>query len=305
MSVIFFGSINMDLIVRCDRLPLPGETLLGRDFITAPGGKGANQAVAAARLGAQTTLVGRVGDDSFGAQMLAYLKADRVTTSGIAVEAGVPTGVALITVEAGGENTIVVTSGANMSMGDAGVERVVAALAGAKVLLLQLEIPVAPMVAAANAAWERGVTVVLDPAPAQSIPAELYRAINILTPNMSEAADLVGHPLNSNEAIESAAQTLLGRGVGSVIIKLGERGAYCATSEGGEFRSAPEVRAVDTVAAGDAFNGGLACALSEGHSFHTAVSWGLAAGALAATKAGAQPSLPRRDELLRLLATLG
>ncbi|MDQ6695809.1 MAG: ribokinase, partial [Chloroflexota bacterium] len=280
----------------------PGETLLGRGFLIAPGGKGANQAVAASRLGARTVMIGRVGDDIFGTEMLAHLNSDGVNTSSVTVEVGMPTGVALITLEDSGENTIVVASGANMKVGPGDVEAVRREMVSAKVVLLQLEIPMEPLTAAAKAAQEHGVTVVLDPAPAQDLPADLYSAVDILTPNESEAARLVGFPLSSNKAIEQAARILLARGVRNVLIKLGGRGAYRADSSGGEFRPAPEVELIDTVAAGDAFNGGLAAALSEGHGYNTAISWALAAGALAVTKSGAQPSLPHRRALLDLLA---
>ncbi len=303
MAVVVFGSINMDLVVRTPRLPSAGETLSGGHFFTAPGGKGANQAVAAARLGAPTRMVGRVGDDVFGETLRQGLRDDGVDVASVAIVREQPSGVALITVDDAGENTIVVVSGANGGLGDDDLARLDDALSEARVLLLQLEVPLEAVIAAARRAHERGVAVVLDPAPARPLPAALYAATAILTPNAGEAAALVGFALDGDAAIERAARVLLERGVGSVVIKLGADGAYYHDGTDGAFVPSYKVTAVDTVAAGDAFNGGLAAALHDGHSFEQAVRWGIATGALAVTKAGAQPALPRRDALLSLLGS--
>ena len=300
MAVVVFGSINMDLVVRTPRLPAPGETLTGYTFFTAPGGKGANQAVACARLGAPTRMVGRVGDDLFGAQLRASLRSFGVQDDGVLTTPG-PSGVALIAVDDTAENTIVIVPGANGAVSIADIPRLERALDGARALLLQLEVPIATVVAAARAARARGVTVILDPAPALPLPDELYALADVMTPNESEAATLTGIPVDDERSAAAAAHTLLARGARTVIIKLGARGALVADANGERLWTAFAVTPVDTVAAGDAFNGGLAVALSEGRSFDEALRWGLAAGALSVTKTGAQSSMPDREEVLKLL----
>jgi ribokinase len=300
MSVVVFGSINMDLVVRAPRLPAPGETLTGHTFFSVPGGKGANQAVACGRLGMLTKMVGRVGQDVFAVALRESLAAAGVDIAGVVATEG-PSGVAAIAVDDAAENTIVVVPGANGAVGAEDVARLDAALAGARVLLLQLEVPLDAVVAAARAARRRGVTVVLDPAPARELPAELYPLADIITPNETEAGILLGFPVRDEAAAERAARGLLARGVGRVVLKLGGRGVYAADPSAGALHPAFPVTPVDTVAAGDAFNGGLAAALSEGRPFEEALRWGLAAGAISVTRAGAQPSMPSRAELLALL----
>ncbi|HEY9744026.1 MAG TPA: ribokinase [Coleofasciculaceae cyanobacterium] len=300
--IIVFGSINMDLVTKTPRLPIAGETLQGHEFFTAAGGKGANQAVAAARLGIATHLVGRLGNDDFGRQLLADLQATGVHTDGILVDEATSSGVAVITVDDAGENNIIIIAGANGRVNQQDVERLSNLLAGCAALLLQLEIPLPAVLAAAQAARQAGVKVILDPAPARTdIPRELYQLVDIITPNEIEASQLVGFSVNGQETAAKAAAELRQRGVGTVIVKLGAQGVFCATgvsaAVGGAetfFVPAFPVQAVDTVAAGDAFNGGLAAALAEGHSLREAVVWGAAVGAISATKAGAQPSLPDR-----------
>lgn len=304
MSIVVFGSINMDLVVRTPRLPAPGETLTGHTFFTAPGGKGANQAVACARLGAPTRMIGRVGDDLFGGQLRMSLRSAGVQDDGVLTTPG-PSGVALIAVDDTAENTIVIVPGANGAVSSEDIPRLKRALDGARVLLLQLETPLATVVAAARAARARGVTVLLDPAPALPLPDELYALADILTPNESEAATLTGIPVHDEQSAAAAAHALLARGARTVILKLGARGALVADATGARLWQAFTVIPVDTVAAGDAFNGGLAVALSEGRSFEEAIRWGLAAGALSVTKPGAQPSMPDRQELLAWLGVRG
>ena len=301
MTVVVFGSINMDLVVRTPRLPTPGETLTGHTFFTAPGGKGANQAVACARLGAPTRMVGRVGDDLFGEQLRASLRSFGVQDDGVLTTPG-PSGVALIAVDDTAENTIVIVPGANGAVSIADIPRLERALDGARALLLQLEVPIETVVAAARAAHTRGVTVILDPAPALPLPDELYALADIITPNEHEAATLTGIAVRDDQGAIAAARALIARGARRVAIKLGARGALTADTEGEQFWSSFTVTPVDTVAAGDAFNGGLAVALSEGRSFDEAIRWGLAAGALSVTRHGAQPSMPERNEVLTLLA---
>lgn len=294
--MIVFGSINMDLVVQSPRLPVPGETLLGRGFFTAPGGKGANQAVAIARLGVPTRMVGRVGGDSFGRELLNSLQTSGVQTDHVLVDSAASSGVAAIAVDDAGENQIIIVPGANGRVDEADVERLTNLLPGAIALLLQFEIPIRAVVSAAQAARRAGVPVILDPAPAQlDVPDELYPLVDIITPNEIEAGQLVGFPVDGREKAESAAGVLLQRGVGSAIVKLGACGAVCATKEETFFVRAFPVLTVDTVAAGDAFNGGLAAALALGLSLRQAVVWGAAAGALATTKAGAQSSMCDRS----------
>ena len=303
MTIIVFGSINIDLVATTPRLPVAGETLLGRDFFKAPGGKGANQAVASARLGIPTYMVGRVGADSFGAELVNSLQASDVQTDNVFVDETVSSGIAMITVDVRGENQILVIPGANGRVNQEDVERLSRLLAEATALLLQFEIPMSAVVAAAKAAREAGVTVILDPAPVQSdVPDALYPLIDIITPNEVEAAQLVGFPVDGEESAKKAAQVLRQRGVKNAIVKLGAKGVLCATQEESFFIPTFRVHTVDTTAAGDAFNGGLAAALHEGLSLRQAVVWGAAAGAIAATKPGAQPSLPERltfDEFLK------
>lgn len=292
--VIVFGSINIDLVAKVPRLPIPGETLLGNSFSTVPGGKGANQAVAVARLGIPTSMVGRVGKDNFGQELLQNLEKDHVQIDGIFVDESVNSGVAVIAVDERGENHIIVIPGANGNVDEEDLMRLTQQLPTATVLLLQLEIPITAVQKAAQAAKEFGVKVIFDPAPARTdLSSELYPLIDIITPNAVEAGQLVGFEVNNQETAQKAAAELQQRGVNTVIIKLGAQGVFCAAAEK-FFIPAFSVQAVDTVAAGDAFNGGLAAALALGHSLREAVVWGAAAGAIAATMPGAQSSLPNR-----------
>lgn len=302
MTIAVFGSINMDLVARAPRLPSAGETVAGYGFSTALGGKGANQAVACARLGCPTRLVGRVGSDDFGTRLVESLFSAGVESTYIATDPSQPSGVALIALDDRGENTIIVVPGANSMVGAADLARLEQALDGANMLLLQLEVPLSPLITAAEMAHQRGIVVMLDPAPAKSLPPALYMLADVLTPNESEAAVLVGFSLDTNADIELAASMLLDRGARAVVIKLGGRGAYAGISEGGRFWPPFLVEAIDTVGAGDAFNGGMAVALAEGLPFDTAVRWGLAAGAFSVTRPGTQSAMPTRAELLAMLA---
>jgi len=299
--VIVFGSINMDLVARVPRLPTPGETLLGQNFSTVPGGKGANQAVAIARLGIPTIMIGRVGGDQFGEELLNELKAAKIQTKDVLVDTSVSSGVALIAVDDRSENQIIVIAGVNGNVNEIDVARLIPHLSSATALLLQLEIPIATVKLAAQAAKKADVTVILDPAPAAEIPADLYPLIDIITPNSVEAEQLVGFPIDSPSLTSEAASILQKRGVKTVIIKLGAKGGFCATPEEAFFFPAFEVEAIDTVAAGDAFNGGLAAALAEGYSIREAVTWGAATGALSTTRLGAQSSLPDREQVMKMV----
>ncbi len=301
MSIIVLGSLNMDLVATAPHLPGPGETLIGDAFVTVPGGKGANQAVACARLGAATRMIGRVGDDAFGAALRRQLEQAGADVRGVRVDAARRSGVALITVDARGENTIVVIPGANAAVGGEELAQLEAALPQARALLLQLEVPLETVIQAARLAKKHGTPVVLDPAPVCPLPDELYGLIDVLTPNEIEAAALVGFALDGDGAAERAALSLVARGFGCVIIKRGARGATVAAESGARHFAALPVAAVDTVAAGDAFNGGLAVALADGRPRSEAVRWALAAGAVAVTRAGAQAAMPSRADVLALL----
>ena len=302
MTILVFGSINMDLVARTPRLPAAGETILGTQFATVPGGKGANQAVACARLGGATRMFGRVSGDVFGAALLQALRADNVDVTGVTTTVGTSSGVAIIAVDDAAQNNIIVVPGANAAVDAADVLHLQHATANARVLLLQLEVPMPAVLAAARAAHTAGLTVILDPAPAAVLPAELYPLIDVLTPNEVEARMLVGFELDTPHAIERAARLLTERGVGRVVIKLGERGAYFVDGESSAALPAFKVTAIDTVAAGDAFNGGLAAALAAGRPFADALRWAMAAGALCTTKRGAQDAMPERAAVEMLLA---
>ncbi len=301
--IVVAGSLNMDLVVRTPRIPQPGETIIGSDLCTVPGGKGANQAVAAARLGVQVSMVGRVGCDAFAESLRNNLSAANVDHSFVIQDPEAATGVALIVVDDGGQNSIVVASGANAWLTPADVDAAESAIATADALLLQLESPLETVTQAAEIARTHGVTVILNPAPARSLPVELLAMVNVLIPNEIETALLTGLPVGDQAQTEAAATALLDLGVGTVILTLGERGAMLAQERRTELFPAFAVTPVDTTAAGDAFVGGFAVALAEGRTLAEAVRWGNAAGALATTKLGAQPSMPTRQELETLLTT--
>ncbi|NDJ16729.1 ribokinase [Myxacorys almedinensis] len=303
MSAIVFGSINMDLVTRTPRLPVAGETLTGHSFEMISGGKGANQAVAVARLGVATELVGRVGNDPFGQDLLAGLIANGVGCDRVLTDASIHSGVAAIAVDDASENNIIVVPSANGRVGQADLARLQQVLPHAKVLLLQLEIPLEAVVAAAQAAKQAGVTVILDPAPAQTISMELYSLVDILTPNQVEASQLAGFAVEDQESAMRAATLIHQRGVATVIIKLGKLGAFCLTETETFLIPSFPVKAIDTVAAGDAFNGGLAAGLATGLSLQQAMIQASAIAALSVTKARAQPSLPTREELTTFLST--
>jgi ribokinase len=300
MTVV--GSLNMDLVIRSPRIPRPGETIIGGEYRNVPGGKGANQAVAAARLGARVSMVGRVGSDAFGDQLLDHLVADGIDHTFVLKDQDAATGVALIVVDDAGENSIVVASGANMRLSAPDMEAAQAVIAGADALLLQLESPIETVRRAAEVARAHGVTVILNPAPARPLPAQLLALVDVLIPNESETALLTGLPVENHAQGQAAASALRELGVGTVILTLGERGAMLAQGTEAQVFPTFDVDPVDTTAAGDAFVAGLAVALAEGKPMAEAVRWGNAAGALATTRLGAQPSLPTRAALEQMLA---
>ena len=299
--ILSLGGINMDLVTFSERLPADGETVVGDRFVTYPGGKGANQAVAAARMGARSAMVGRVGDDVFGPQLMDLLQSAGVETNGVRVSTGTNSGIAVISVDQGGQNRIVQVLGANDTCGDAEYDAVAALLPEASALLLQLEVSIGLSIRVAELAAAQGVQVILDPGPVRPLPAEFYGFVSVITPNETEAEALVGYSITDVVTAADAADELLARGVGSAVIKLGAQGAYWANGHSGGKVPPFAVQAVDAVAAGDAFNGALAVALAAGQSLEVAVRWGCAAGALSVTRVGAQDSMPDRDMVTALL----
>jgi len=297
------GSLNMDFVVQVEKLPLPGETVVGGGFATIPGGKGANQAVAAGRLGGRVRMVGRVGDDVFGRQLKDNLAKAGVDATAVLTTAGAASGVALIFVEAGGQNQIVVASGANARLAP---EDVAPVLEGASegFLLLQLESPIETIELAASVGRRQGMTVVLDPAPARAISGSLLASVDILTPNESEAMVLLGRRerMVSLDEAKDVARALLRLGPRTVILKLGEKGAFLDDGTGGRHVPGLEVAAVDATAAGDTFNGALAVALAEKQAMPVALAFANAAAAISVTRLGAQASIPGRDEVEAILA---
>jgi ribokinase len=246
-------------------------------------------------------MIGRVGGDEFGRSLLESLKKNGIDTTHITIDQSVSSGVAAIAVDDSAENTIVVIPGANGQVGQTDLDRLETVLPDCQLLLLQLELPLETVVAAADLARRSGVGVILDPAPVKPLPSDLYKLVDFLTPNTTEAAMLVGFPVEDCDSAANAARTLLARGTKNVTIKMGALGAYVAGPEGEKLYPAIPVTAVDTVAAGDAFNGALAVALAEGRPFGEAIQWALAGGAYAVTVEGAQPSMPDRDKLRILL----
>ncbi len=301
-EITVVGSLNMDLVIRTPHLPAPGETVIGRDFTTAPGGKGANQAVAAARLGGDVVMVGRLGADDFGRALRANLNAGGVDTSYVLADHQAPTGVALITIESGGQNTIVVAPGANGDVFREDVDRAKGAINEAQVLVTQLEIPLDTVTYALEFGRDSHIITILNPAPAQPLSDNVLSLCDIIIPNETEASTLTGIPVKHWESAEAAARELGRHGVEIVVITLGARGALAW--DGGAVIRMPAfpVTPVDTTAAGDAFVGAFAMSQARGLDLVTSLRGASAAGALATMKLGAQPSLPTEAELEAFLA---
>lgn len=300
-KIVVLGGINIDLVAMTPRFPAAGETVVGRQFLTYGGGKGANQAVAAGRMGAQVSMVGRVGDDIFAPQALKALVDSGVDVSTVGITPNTSTGIAVISIDDSAQNQIIQVLGANSTCGEEEEARVTSLLDGASALLLQLEVSIDLSLRCAQAAKERGVRVILDPSPVRPVPEAFYACCDIITPNETDARALVRAPVTDRPSAEKAAATLLQRGVGAVIVTLGPQGAYYATGTGSEFVHAFNVDALDSVGAGDAFNGALAAALGEGSDMGRAVRFAAAAGALSVTRSGAQDSMPSRAEVDTLL----
>jgi ribokinase len=296
-DVVVVGSINMDFVASAERLPARGETVHGSAFRSSPGGKGANQAVAASRLGARTAMLGCVGSDAIGQTLLAALRAGAVDCRAVRAVADSPSGVALIVVDASGANAIVVVAGANGRVTNDDIAAHEAMLAHARVVVLQLEIPMAVTSSAAAAARRLGRTVLLNPAPAQPLPTELLRSIDLLLPNETEASQLSGIAVTSLASARDAALALQRQGPSHVLVTLGAEGVVAATPDGVTHHRAIDVRPVDTTAAGDTFIGGLACGLAQELPLADAIALGQAAAAISVTRWGAQESIPRRGEV--------
>lgn len=300
--IVVVGSLNMDLVVRTPHMPIPGETVLGRDFQTIPGGKGANQAVGAARLDSLVNMVGRVGADAFGEILRANLQAAGVDTTYVLTDSQAATGVALITLDENGQNSIVVASGANMCLTPSDVHTAFAHVGKPDVVMLQLESPLDCVLEAARQGKNRGATIVLNPAPAQPLPDELLVLVDVLVPNESETALLSGQSIATQEQAENAAQQLLARGVGTVVLTLGSRGALLVSPTTPSIHFPPyQVEVIDTTAAGDAFVAALSVGIANGMPLEGAVLQANAAGALAVTKMGAQPCMPTKKEVDALI----
>jgi ribokinase len=302
-SILVVGSSNTDMIIKVQRIPKPGETILGGEFAMAAGGKGANQAVGAARAGGAVTFIARVGQDMFGDKAVAGFVADGINVDYVVRDQKAPSGVALIFVAQNGENSIAVASGANARLAPADLTKAKSAFRQAKVVVLQLETPLKTVTAAARLAAIAGARVILNPAPARPLPDDLLRRVYLLTPNESEAELLTGRPVNNEAAVARAAEALLARGVQNVIITLGARGAFVAGEQARGLVKGFKVKPLDTTGAGDVFNGTLAVALAEGKSLLDAARFASAAAALSVTRLGAQTSAPGRAEIERLLAT--
>ena len=296
--VVVVGSLNMDLVMRTPRVPVGGETLHGHEFSTLPGGKGANQAVACARLGAKVSMIGQVGNDGFGTTLRDGLAADGIDVSGVLQTTAVGTGVAMILVEDIGQNRIVLAAGANGALTPDDIEAQAALIGGAAMLVLQLEVPMPVVERAIAIAHNAGVPVLLNPGPAKPLAEALWSQIDILIPNESEAELLSGIAVTDAASAFTAARVFRQRGVKCVLITLGANGVAVIDDAGERHLPAHVVKAVDTTAAGDTFIGGLSAGLVEGMAMDEAVALGQRASALCVTRHGAQPSIPYRREIV-------
>jgi ribokinase len=296
-KIVVVGSSNMDLVVKSPRIPAKGETILGGDFIMTPGGKGANQAVAAAKLGAEVYFVAKLGDDIFGRQSLSNFQKVGIRTDYIVQTKEAPSGVALITVDDAGDNMIVVAPGANLKLSPDDVKKAQSAITSSGAVAAQLEVPLETVEFAARLSNDAGVPFILDPAPAQKLSDEFLRMVDILTPNETEAEILTGIKVTDENSAMAAAKNLLDRGVKAVILTMGSKGYILATNDGVEFVPSVKVDAVDATAAGDAFTGSLAIGMAQGKTLGDAALFANHAAALSVTKMGAQSSMPNAGQV--------
>lgn len=303
-KIVIVGSSNTDMVIQLKNIPKPGETLLGGEFTMAPGGKGANQAVGAARAADKDTgvvFVARVGSDLFGENAVKGFQKDGIDTTYVFSDKGKPSGVALIFVAKNGENSIGVASGANANLTPKDIQKAKKAIHGADIVVAQLETPMDTIETLAEMAFAEGVPMILNPAPVQKLSRKLLKEVTILTPNETETEALTGIAVTDEASAKKAAEALHKKGVPIVIITMGSKGCYVSAPAGSEFIPAHKVKAVDTTAAGDVFNGALAVALAEEQNLLDAARFAGAAAALSVTKLGAQPSAPTREEINKLL----
>jgi ribokinase len=296
-KILVAGSSNTDMVIKTRHLPVPGETILGGRFLMNAGGKGANQAVAAARLGGIVTFVGKIGDDIFGKQAVQQLKDEGINVDFVSVDPENPSGVALITVDGKGENSIVVASGSNGTLSPDDFDKALIELNESEFVLMQLEIPIPTVEYIARIATQNQKKVVLNPAPAAELSVELLQNLYLITPNETEAELLTGIKVTDEQSALKAATWLHERGVEVVIITMGAAGAFLLYNGISEIISAPKVEAIDTTAAGDTFNGALVVALSEGKTFQESIAFANQAASISVTRIGAQSSVPYRNEI--------
>lgn len=300
--IVVVGSSNMDLVAKAPRIPVTGETLTGTDFFMVPGGKGANQAVAAAKLGAEVIFVAKLGKDVFASKSLENFKSVNINTRHIEQIAGVPSGIAIIAIDDNGKNIIIVVPGANSKLTPADVDKAESDIANAAVVVAQVEVPIETVEQAANLANKNNVPFILDPAPARPLSDELLSMIDIIKPNETEAEIITGIKVTDETSAAGAADILLAKGVKTVIITLGEKGLMLATKNSKEMIPGNRVEAVDSTAAGDAFTGSLAYGLANGNSIKDAATYANAVAAISVTRYGAQPSMPTKEEVDAFIA---
>ena len=297
-KILVIGSSNTDMVIKTHKFPAPGETILGGKFLMNPGGKGANQAVAASRLGGMVTFVGKIGDDIFGKQAVQQLEDEGINVDYVAVDPVNPSGVAMITVDENGENSIVVAPGSNGTLSPSDFDKAILELDDSEYVLMQLETPIPTVEYIAKIAGHKSKKVVLNPAPASNLSDELLKNLYAITPNETEAELLTGIKVVDERSALLAAKVLNEKGVEIVIITMGAAGAFLLQNGKCELISAPKVEAVDTTAAGDTFNGALLVALTEGKSIHESISFANKAASISVTRIGAQSSVPYRNEIL-------
>ena len=295
--IIVVGSSNTDMVIKAEKFPMPGETILGSEFFLFPGGKGANQAVAAARLGGNVIFIAKVGNDIFGEQALQQFKREGIITDYVAKDPDRPSGVALITVDSKGENTIAVAQGSNGALSPDDVQKAESEFEKSDIVLTQLETPLQTILHVAKLVGKFQKRLILNPAPGMKLPDDLFPSLYLITPNESETEVLTGISVRDNSSIKRAAEKLKEMGVANVIITLGSEGAYLYNDAGGKHIPTKKVKAVDTTAAGDVFNGALAVALSENRTLEQAAEFANHAAAISVTKMGAQASAPYRKEM--------
>lgn len=304
-KIIVVGSSNMDMVVKTEHIPAPGETVLSGSFFMNPGGKGANQAVAIARLGGEVVFISKLGNDIFGKQFSQLFNEEGINTSFLLADDDLPSGVALITVDKAGENSIVVASGANAHLMSADINAALAEIDNAYIVLMQLEIPMETVEFVTNYAFSKGIKVILNPAPANTLPNSLMEKLDILTPNKKEASMLSGIEVTDIETAKKAAEIISSKGIKNVVVTMGSLGAVIYQNGESVIVPARQVETIDTTAAGDVFNGALAVALSEGKDLKDAVEFACDAAAISVMRLGAQSSIPYRNELVAQKLNIG